>query len=250
LVELAENQMSLILSLSSQMAKISDYNIRYILNDTIRNDGFLEEWHTIVNTPVAKYCLVGDYFDTGEYEKAEELLSSIPTLFNFDESELFEHENFEDFYNFRVNIQMSGRNVAQLNEDEIAELEVIATNNDGLSATLAKNILCFFYNICYDDGSDTITERNLFQTTQNKQNNLNVKVYPNPAENLLNIVFDNLLDESARFDIFDITGRRVQTEQLTDLHSVINISKLVNGIYFYRIYYKNKTVARNKIVKQ
>ena len=250
LVELAENQMSLILSLSSQMRELSDYNIRYILNDTIKNDDFLEEWHTIVNSPVAKYCLAGDYFYTGEYEKAEALLSSIPALFDLDESELIEHDNFVNFYNFRDTVQLSGRNVAQLNEDEIAELEVIATNNDGLSATLAKNILCFFYDICYDDGTDSVTERNLFQNTQNIQNNLNVKVYPNPTENQLNILFDSSLDEKAQIEIYDITGRCVQKEILSDIHCVINLGNLTDGIYFYRINYKNNLIARDKVIKQ
>jgi hypothetical protein len=251
LIQQAMNQQNLLLSLSRQMADISDFNIQNLLMDSLLIFTSLEEWYSRVNTPVAKFSLVGNYYHAGDYEQAEATLQNIPNLFDFDDSETAEYNNFVAFYNFKNNIRLSGRNLAQLTGDEIAELETIATNTDGLSATMAKGVLCFFYNICFENEiSEEVSPRNLFQNNAENETELSVIVYPNPTENQLNISFSASLTESAEMQIFDITGRCVKSLKLTNSFSTVNIDNLTNGIYFYRILYKENIISRDKIVKQ
>ena len=251
LIQQARDQQNLLLSLSRQMADISDFNIRNLLTDSLLLFPSLEEWFSRVNTPVAKYSLVGNYYHAGDYAQAEATLQNIPNLFDFDDSETAEYNNFVAFYNFKNNIRLSGRNLAQLTEDEIAELEIIATNTDGLSAAMAKGVLCFFYNICFENEiPEEVSSRNLFQNNAEDETELSVVVYPNPTENQLNILFSASLTESAEMQIFDITGRCVQSGKLTNSFSTISMDNLTSGIYFYRIIYKENIIARDKLVKQ
>ena len=116
---------------------------------------------------------------------------------------------------------------------------------------MAKGVLCFFYNICFENEiSEEVSPRNLFQNNAENETELSVIVYPNPTENQLNISFSASLTESAEMQIFDITGRCVKSLKLTNSFSTVNIDNLTNGIYFYRILYKENIISRDKIVKQ
>jgi len=60
-----------------------------------------------------------------------------------------------------------------------------------------------------------------------------LKVYPNPARDLLNIEFTSENTGKTKFDIFNLNGRLVKTVNLesTDNHYQINIQDLASGAY-------------------
>jgi hypothetical protein len=64
----------------------------------------------------------------------------------------------------------------------------------------------------------------------------NIKLYPNPANNKINIVFDNSNDINS-IRITDITGRTVYTEIIANNINAItvNTSHYTPGIYFCEI---------------
>lgn len=71
-------------------------------------------------------------------------------------------------------------------------------------------------------------------------------VYPNPASSLLNITSTVNL-ESCSVQMFDLLGRIVLTQPLTNANNVIDIAKLAGGTYIYRITDKdNSLVSQNK----
>lgn len=69
------------------------------------------------------------------------------------------------------------------------------------------------------------------QTPINKS--LEYTIYPNPANDILNIDIDNQFTEDYRYTIFDIYGRVFLDE--INQQSSISVSKLNSGIYFIRI---------------
>ncbi|MDB5282034.1 MAG: hypothetical protein JWO06_1109 [Bacteroidota bacterium] len=79
-------------------------------------------------------------------------------------------------------------------------------------------------------------------------NETRVNVYPNPASTELNIsVSDNV--KGSAFEAFDLTGRLVSKTILENPSSSVDISKLSNGTYIYRISDANNlTVSQNKFV--
>lgn len=72
---------------------------------------------------------------------------------------------------------------------------------------------------------------------------VNVNVFPNPAENELNITIDGSKTESVQ--IVDITGRLINTYAVENNHVVINTSDFANGIYTYSIIGKENAVINH-----
>jgi hypothetical protein len=61
-----------------------------------------------------------------------------------------------------------------------------------------------------------------------------VKVYPVPADRLLTLSFDKDISEK-QAAIFDFTGRLIKLEMLSGPSPQIDLTPLVNGVYFYKI---------------
>ena len=57
-------------------------------------------------------------------------------------------------------------------------------------------------------------------------------IYPNPANNILNIISENA---NELITISDISGKIVYSEKTSDKQSSINISQLSAGMYIIRI---------------
>jgi hypothetical protein len=71
-----------------------------------------------------------------------------------------------------------------------------------------------------------------------------IKLYPNPAEDILNIEFENLKGEEidGTIKIFNISGKLLK-EQAFSTHSsfyMLDINNLTNGAYVFRIQIDNK----------
>jgi len=77
-------------------------------------------------------------------------------------------------------------------------------------------------------------------------------IYPNPVKNTLNIQSQNnyLSDESAQ--VFDISGKLVESEviDLVDSNNALNVSYLKSGVYFLIIKNKEGDKQTLKFIKQ
>jgi len=73
--------------------------------------------------------------------------------------------------------------------------------------------------------------------------NNSINVYPNPAQNQLNI---DLEFNQARLNIFAINGKSMQTNTLEKGNNTIDVSALENGIYLVQII-SDKGVSNHKI---
>ena len=73
----------------------------------------------------------------------------------------------------------------------------------------------------------------------------NIIIYPNPANDILNIKSDTPI---LSFEIYDALGRLVQSEtEMYSTESAVNVSSLTRGIYFIRLHTTNST-AEYKVV--
>ncbi len=75
----------------------------------------------------------------------------------------------------------------------------------------------------------------------------NLKLYPNPMANSLNIDFQNL--NSASVTIYDVNGRLLRANNLTELSNTISTSDFQKGIYFFKIQSNEGSVTK-RIVKE
>ena len=78
-----------------------------------------------------------------------------------------------------------------------------------------------------------------------EQSNLGVSLYPNPANEQINVMLEN----DAQVSVFDMTGRMISTSNYKVGEAHLNVSGLENGVYFVNVRYANGTTAVTKFVK-
>jgi len=88
--------------------------------------------------------------------------------------------------------------------------------------------------------------------TEVANNNLQVIVYPNPANSVLNVSFRKSLEGTVAFRIYDVSGRLVKEELLKSVVALeriqLSVADLSAGIYHYQVS-SNEGVVWNKFVK-
>ena len=224
-------------------------NVRYIP---------VKQWYEVVRTPIAKYSLAEVYFSEKKYEQAESMLKGIPTMFAFNDFEMIEHENYMQFYNFKKQMHLSGRNWTQLDEAEIVQLQRIAETANGRSSGMAKGVLCFFYDICYEDepeegGESVIPPKSIMAETASTDTQVQtyeLSVYPNPTQSEMTVALNNPSVKIVQMEVYDLTNRKVHQQTVNQSYSILKMNELDNGVYVLKVWLDNGDVAIKKIVKQ
>lgn len=96
--------------------------------------------------------------------------------------------------------------------------------------------------------ANTVIKLNGLTTSLTKIETSTSKVFPNPATNELYIQLPNKLHEKIHIDIFDYTGRMIETKDINDGEK-ININYLSNGYYLFKLSY-NKQIEYIKVIKE
>lgn len=82
--------------------------------------------------------------------------------------------------------------------------------------------------------------------------NLSVSAYPNPTANHLTLSIDasaTISIQSMSYLLFDINGKLLQNEKITNNRVRINMSNLVSSTYFIKIIQNQKEIKTFKILK-
>jgi hypothetical protein len=70
-------------------------------------------------------------------------------------------------------------------------------------------------------------------------------IYPNPANDVLNIQLNNEMTGDIDYEIYDIAGKKVMNNQI--LNNSIDVSKLQGGMYFLRLVQNNQFITKKFI---
>jgi len=73
-----------------------------------------------------------------------------------------------------------------------------------------------------------------------------VNLFPNPAREMIQLQFYPAVTSAVRVQVYDLQGKLLQTETMSD--QKININKLASGTYIFRIYFDQK-IYMHKVVK-
>ena len=76
-------------------------------------------------------------------------------------------------------------------------------------------------------------------------NKVDFSVYPNPANNILNI---SISENNTSISIFDIVGKNVVTMKLENGKNILNIESLNSGVYFYSIKKNGQLIETKKLI--
>jgi hypothetical protein len=79
--------------------------------------------------------------------------------------------------------------------------------------------------------------------------NTTIKVYPNPATEVLNISLNNVDIKNSKVKIYNVSGIEVLENEMTNNKTQINIEHLSSGLYFVRVINENGFDKTEKFLK-
>jgi hypothetical protein len=80
--------------------------------------------------------------------------------------------------------------------------------------------------------------------TENRENQLAAKVFPNPVSGIFNIE----IADNAIFTLTDVLGKTLKTQQLTAGNTAIETDNMPNGVYFVSLKNKENASFVTKII--
>jgi len=142
---------------------------------------------------------------------------------------------------------------AQVKQEVIASAGGYNVNGGlSISWTLGETIIPTFKS---QDGTLVLThgfqQQLIITTVEEKLDVLvNIKVYPNPASDVVNIQFETAVDEQIVLTVLDSSGKLVKRDliEVSLTEKQINMQDLPAGIYYLRLT-KGKLVNVYKVVK-
>lgn len=84
---------------------------------------------------------------------------------------------------------------------------------------------------------------------ENSQNLSQLTVYPNPTMDFIKLNINNINWQDLQYQVFDINGRNVLSENFKSENALINLKKLKPSIYFLKISDHYKNLRSFKIIK-
>jgi len=79
--------------------------------------------------------------------------------------------------------------------------------------------------------------------------NLLVTAYPNPATDHLTLEVKNFTLSGLTFQLYDMNGKLLQNEKITETQTVISMGQLVPATYFVKVIQDTKDIKTFKIIK-
>jgi hypothetical protein len=187
-----------------------------------------------INSNMAKLMHINDLITQGDHETVNTLLSAI-----IPENEV--EENLITVYGLEANKTDEG-----YTEDQLNELQAIAEQcpySAGYAVYNARAILRSEDPTLEFTNSCEITTRNF--SSETKMGNTVLKLYPNPAVNLLNIETDLGV---GMLKVYNIVGELILSVYIRDVNTQISMEEIPAGIYTYKLDISNKAVDSGKLV--
>jgi len=115
---------------------------------------------------------------------------------------------------------------------------------EGCDAVYTARVLL---NINPDDAELDFAKPPIGKTQIEKENQ--VKVFPNPAKNMLNIQFEETISTDGRIQIYNNMGSLVLCAEINkgNAAKTIDVSQLQSGLYFYSIILSGEKISSGKL---
>ena len=220
-----------------------------VLNDTITSDTIIHNFKAEADTGnFGRFERINDALLSGKFEDAEDANDSItdtetPTValktVNSILIDAFIDEiEFEDMDSVDIDTLIS-----------IAEQCPYYYGNAVYISRLILSLIdtMEYVNECElpDNGQ---SQRIAFHSETDNNEINNFSVYPNPANDLINVLNPN--GSTALIEIYNYLGKKIITQKLSNINNIISLKGLSNGLYIYMITDNNKTVKSDKLIIQ
>ena len=254
-VTAAENASQQLNAVGTEMYALSYSAVRTLMNDSLEDILAVRDWLDATPGLASRYLEAETEFAMGGGNlPLADIANHIATS-----EERDEYDNYLAFNSLKESLHYGNGHVAwtAATDAQIGELIRIVDANTGRASLLAKNVLCFFFELCYDDDAEL---RALATTAIPPQaeppalpEQRNIIVQPNPTDGILHIMATDR--EIARVEMTDMFGRitMVGTQNLAAPPSpkyTVDLSSLPSGMYLLRVTLRDGTVRTEKVVKR
>jgi len=79
--------------------------------------------------------------------------------------------------------------------------------------------------------------------------NLSVSAYPNPTTDFLTLEVNDIELSNLSFQLYDLQGKLLQNQKITDKQTSIAMSHLLPATYFVKVFQANTEIKTFKIIK-
>lgn len=228
---------------SQEKTRAAHNIIRSLLNDTISNNDELRNWFDNIGGKRADEQIIATYMSESNFSNALSLANMMPSLYNYIENELDEHNYYMQMLNLQIGLAQQQRTIFDLDSTEVANLVFIAGNSTGTAGAQAKGILEFaygyhFYNCIDPEESGMKSGKYLNPVSPEKIYGIEITARPNPAKAW--VAFNYTLplnDPQGVIKISDLSGKEIasipisgkQGQQIWDTRAD------KPGVYFYTL---------------
>ena len=115
--------------------------------------------------------------------------------------------------------------------------QVVYTTNTGTSGSVAEGV-----QQAYEISAVTAIE-------ESQSISLSISAYPNPAIDYLTLELKEVDLSNLQFQLYDFTGKLLQTEKITSNQTSIDMGSLKSATYFIKVTRENNEVKTFKIIK-
>ena len=270
----AENAAQQISAIAAELYAQSHAAVRALMADTQEDIPAIWEWLNATPGLASRYLAVEAGFVAGAdavEAHGRASLQDIATQITAS-AERDEYDNYVAFQALKDALSYGNGHVAwpHATDAQVWELVRIADANTGRSSLLAKNVLCFFFGICYDDDMETraltttaipplaespaLTESRITAEPQTLTGQQRITVHPNPTHDVLRVAVTEGDAGIAFVEMFDMFGRAVSVEthgraSLPSPTLTVNTSAIPSGVYVLRVTLTDGAVRTVKVVK-
>lgn len=125
-------------------------------------------------------------------------------------------------------------------EGSYSSPEIADINNDQKFEIIVGN---------FSGGVTLFTETNDSRISENAENN--VQIFPNPAGQFIQITVTNsLLNNTTTYEIYDLSGKKIEENTLQNNISMLNVNHYDNGIYLVLIKNEMNYVVKKLVIQK
>ena len=236
----------------TKMEQVKNDTIRTMLEGTKNSDGkkevisFLQQ-NKKYNTINDEKLLVELLIATNNISAAKSKIAEIQAIKGT--------KNFVDFSNIAIALNQNPIKTRSLLADTsmLEEVKIIATNKELDNSVAAATALLKSLNVMeYQEPIELVSRSKSFERTGNQNQGgetSKVSIYPNPTKEQFTLTHNYaMINGSITLTIYDLMGRSLLSELITDKKQVINTSVLKSGVYFYHITQNDKQLNSGKLI--
>lgn len=214
-----------------------------LINETEQDNASIRNWLGALKSLTADMQIAALLIREGSYTDADTLLEMIPELYNLEGEALNSYLDNKFMLNFKRNLQQSNRNYMQLDSTELAQLEIISENHDGLARASARAILELFYGHdkycdCLEEASNKSTRYLAPSFAGSEDSPLHIVVSPNPANHYVEFSYElSEIDNEGIIIISDMNGKPVTQFKVNSSKGVIawDTRRIPAGTYIFTL---------------